>query len=132
MLGLVLGGIGEDEDSYRLIGVGVWTIIIGSAAIIVSLGILITAYITAEADKISFENQYDSLIYKIESNIYQDNANLEDINIINEIKSWNELVLTNQYFEKNFWVGIYCPNIYGDLQTIDYENINVDNNINKL
>lgn len=75
----------------------------------------ITATRQANAEK------YKALTYKLESEACRDQFGLLNKEIIDEVQRWNVKVTYYKAMEDNFWVGIYYPDVYGDLGTIDYE-----------
>ena len=75
----------------------------------------ITATRQANAEK------YKALTYKLENEACRDQFGLLNKEIIDEVQRWNVKVTYYKAMEDNFWVGIYYPDVYGDLGTIDYE-----------
>lgn len=69
------------------------------------------------------EQIQESIQYKIESGLYKDNLNILDKDIITEIKDWNNNLIFKKQYEKDFWIGIFIPNIYADLKMFDYQKI---------
>lgn len=88
--------------------------------LIMSLGIIIS-YACSGGERARLEADYEVLSWEVENNIYQDGG--DDIvgkkELYNQVREWNANLASNQYYEKNFWVGIFVPNIYGDLKPIE-------------
>jgi len=40
--------------------------------------------------------------------------------VIDEIQDWNENITYYKNIQKDFWVGIFVPNVYDQFETIDY------------
>lgn len=85
------------------------------------LGISIT-HISANADLAKHQETYKALTYKLESGACRDKLGLLNKTIIDEIQDWNENIVRKKSFQKDFWVGIFYPNIYDEFETIDYTN----------
>ena len=57
----------------------------------------------------------------MESGACRDEFGLLNKEVIDEIQSWNESIIYNQKMQNDFWVGVFCPNVYDQFETIDYE-----------
>lgn len=72
----------------------------------------VTSYIFASATKAEMRQEYKALVYKVNTESARDEFGVRNKDIIDEVQEWN----TNLAFEKNaqrdFWVGIFVPNIY--------------------
>ena len=64
---------------------------------------------------------YKALTYKAESGVCRDQFGLLSKDVLDEIQNWNEEITHYKTMEDNFWLGIFYPDVYGDLGTIDYE-----------
>ena len=96
--------------------------IISAIIIFVMLcGICIT-HISANADLAKYQETHKALTYKLESGACRDEFGLLNKTIIDEIQDLNENIVRGKSFQKDFWVGIFYPNIYDELKTIDYTN----------
>ena len=58
--------------------------------------------------------------YKIESNSCRDEFGLLSKELIDEVQEWNQDVRYYQKIQRNFWVGIFYPNVYDEFETIDF------------
>lgn len=82
-------------------------------------GISIT-YISANADLAKYQETHKALTYKLESGACRDELGLLSKSVIDEIQDWNESIVRKKNFQKDFWIGIFYPNIYDEFETIDY------------
>lgn len=85
--------------------------------------LLIAVLITNHRPEVSLQQKkeyYNSLNYKIESGLYKDQFDILDKDIVGEIVSWNQDVIYGKAMQYDFWFGNFTPDIYNDLQTIDY------------
>jgi hypothetical protein len=99
------------------IGVG---FLIGALVIIIIMLIAIgIAALNAPATRAQLEAEYEVLSWEVENDIYAaDDDVVGRKELYNHVREWNKTLATKQAGEKNFWYGIFVPNIYGDLQII--------------
>ena len=67
-----------------------------------------------------FQETHKALTYKLESGACRDELGLLSKSVIDEIQDWNESIVRKKNFQKDFWIGIFYPNIYDEFETIDY------------
>lgn len=91
----------------------VWFLVAGLILLLTKTNVTATRQANAE--------KYKALTYKLESEACRDQFGLLNKEIIDEVQNWNVKVTYYKSMEDNFWVGIYYPDVYGDLGTIDYE-----------
>lgn len=91
----------------------VWFLVAGLILLLTQTNITATRQANAE--------KYKALTYKLESEACRDQFGLLNKEIIDEVQRWNVKVTYYKAMEDNFWVGIYYPDVYGDLGAIDYE-----------
>ena len=82
--------------------------------------ILSCTYMTAGRDYAVKQEEYNALVYKIENTEVQDNFNFVGKEIIDEVSEWNKEVREAQYWEDDFWFGIFWPDFWNELELIDY------------
>jgi hypothetical protein len=114
-------GIVITDNSYEFVECGELMVVAFGFATFVSLFTIIlthgTTKATIETDKI----KYESLVYKVESGSYDNEDGSLRKDVLDEVEQWNEDVTSNKMLQRNFWIGIYIPNIYDDYKTIDYK-----------
>lgn len=69
------------------------------------------------------QERYKALTYKVESENSRDNLGLLNKDYVDEIQSWNEDLAKNKSLQRDFWLGVFYPNIYDDFETIDLDNV---------
>ena len=111
-------------NSKHLDFIGEFISVIAGIIIAISLFVIIGSYATKNAEIASNQQRYDGITYEISSTIYKNDYNISTKNIIDDAKSWNEDLAKNKTLQRDFWVGIYTPNIYDNFQYIDYTTIN--------
>ena len=91
---------------------------------VVVMGVIIAeTHVTANGEKLANEQRYDSLIYKADTESIRDEFGIINKEYIDEVQAWNEDVVKYKEWQRDFWIGIFIPNIYDDFETIDLENI---------
>lgn len=54
-----------------------------------------------------------------DENCYNEYGLLEK-NLVYTIENWNDFVKFHKRYQRNFWIGIFIPNVFDDLEPIDY------------
>lgn len=85
-------------------------------ALLISTIGLASVYIGADASVAKWETHYESLTYQLENNLYDNDIGKKEL--MDEIREWNEDLAYCKEIQRNFWVGIYYPNIYDNLEFI--------------
>jgi hypothetical protein len=95
--------------------------VVAAIAIFISSIVLLLSYATAGGERARLEVEYETLSWEVENQVYHDGG--DDVvgkkELYNQVREWNKNLASNQYYEKNFWVGIFYPDIYGDLKFIE-------------
>lgn len=126
---LIANGIGKSlsyEYDYSnvsgiILSFGVVIAFISVVWFLVAGLILLLTQTDVTAAKQANAERYKALTYKLESDACRDRFGLLNKEIVDEVQNWNVTVTYYKSMEDNFWVGIYYPDVYGDLGTIDYE-----------
>ena len=126
---LIANRIGESVSwKYEHSNLSVFAFLFGAIAfifggiLVLILGFdLVVNLTTAAATKQANIEKYKALTYKLESEACRDQFGLLSKEIIDEVQDWNTDITYYKSMEDNFWMGIYYPDVYGDLGTIDYE-----------
>lgn len=94
------------------------TLTIGAALLVLSAISFATNYIGTDASVAKWETHYESLTYQLENNLYDNDNDIGKKELMDEIREWNEDLTYRKEIQRNFWVGIYYPNIYDNLEFI--------------
>ena len=113
----VLAAIFIDEWSDLHIA-AVCILVVGIFLLTVSIVIFAINYIGVDASVASWNKQYESLTYQLENNLYDNDNDIGKKELMDEIREWNEDLAYHKEIQRNFWMGIYHPNVYDNLEFI--------------
>lgn len=71
-----------------------------------------------DASVAKWETQYESLTYQLENNLYDNDNDIGKKELMDEIREWNGNLAYCKEIQRNFWVGIYYPNVYDNFEFI--------------
>lgn len=108
-----------NDEPYIFTGAAIS--IIGGIVAFIMLIIIISTHCGINAQVQKWRETYTALTYKLESGSCRDEFGLLNKEIIDEIQNWNEDVVYKQNIQRDFWVGIFFPNVFDEFETIDYE-----------
>lgn len=83
--------------------------------------VIICQHCGIDAQLQKWRETYSALNFKLESGACRDEFGLLSKEIIDEIQHWNEDVAYNKRIQRDFWMGIFYPNVFDEFETIDYE-----------
>ena len=96
-------------------------ITIGAIVTIILLIVIGLNYIGIEADVESYNTRYEMLKYQYENDFYDNDNEVGKYQLISDIRYWNEDLAYRKKIQRNFWVGIFYPNIYDQFEFIELE-----------
>lgn len=111
---IVLGCIFDDLFAVWLT-VGLFS---GAAAMIMFFAIIINNA-APDAKIAEYQAYYDSLVYQYENDIYDNDNDLGKRDLMKDIEAWNTDLAYRKKIQRNYWVGIFYPNIYDDFDFIE-------------
>lgn len=97
--------------------------VIATVITVVLLMLIIVNNGSAIGEKAKLEQRYDALTYKAQTESTRDEFGVVNKDYIDEVQAWNESIASNQRTQRDFWVGIFTPNIYDDFELIDLDSI---------
>lgn len=109
---------GSWKDEWKWI-TGILGCIATGFAIVISLLIMGEAYGCKDARIAVNKARYNSLVYQLENDIYDNDIDLGKRELYKEIQEWNEDLAYNRKIQKNLWIGIYYANIYDQFEFIE-------------
>ena len=95
--------------------------ILGVIVLVMSIFIMET-HIPAEAKVEQYQMRYESLLYQYENDVYDgDDDGVGKRDLYNDIEYWNSDLAYRKRIQRDFWVGIFHPNIYDQFEFIEYK-----------
>lgn len=110
-------------DSFALVASASITSLISGIVVAIMLIVIVLNNLGAQGAKLSNQQTYDSLIYKSQTESIRDEFGIVSKEYIDEVQAWNEDVVKYKSWQRDFWIGIFIPNIYDDFETIDLESV---------
>lgn len=96
------------------------TFISGAFVFILTIALIcISASAGANAERL--KEEYKAILYKANS----DDFGLSNKEVVDEIQEWNMTLVYYQETRKNIWIRIFYPDVYGEMDTIEYENLKI-------
>ena len=92
--------------------------VISGIAIVVSIAIMANRYIHADADVAKYQQRYESLTYQYENDFYNNDNDVGKYELVSQIEYWNTDLAYRKTIQRDFWLGIYYPNIYDQFEFI--------------
>ena len=102
------------------VGVGLTAILTGISgiAVVVSIAIMANSYIHADASVAKYQKRYESLTYQYENDFYNNDNDVGKYELVSQIEYWNTDLAYRKTIQRDFWLGIYYPNIYDQFEFI--------------
>lgn len=88
-------------------------------AVVVILAVV--ANISTDGFIESSKQRYNSLVYQLENNLYDNDNDLGKKELYNQIQDWNEDLAKGKALQNNFWLGAFYPDVYDQFDFIDLE-----------
>jgi hypothetical protein len=125
IIGIILFVIAEHVCDFweLLFGAGAFLIIISAIAIVTSLGVIACNRIGAEAKAMELKERYNSLVYQLENELYDNDNDLGKKELYDEIREWNEDLAYHKNAQNDSWIGIFYPKIFDQLEFIVYPEV---------
>lgn len=92
---------------------------ISIVALCISIIVLAFNYIGVDASIATWQAQYESLTYQLDNHLYDNDNDIGKKELMNQIQDWNTDLAYRKTIQRNFWVGIYYPNVYDEFEFIN-------------
>ena len=106
------------RDTDILLGISAIIATLLGMAIIISLCIMAHNYIGIDAKVSGYQKRYEALTYQYENNFYDNDNDIGKKELVSEIQCWNSDLAYRKTIQRDFWVGIYYPNVYDQFEFI--------------
>lgn len=97
------------------------TTVLSGATFAVMVIILIVQYVGVDGCVKSSEVQYESLVYQYENELYDNDNDIGKKELMNQIQDWNEDLAFYKETQRDFWIGIFIPNVFDQFKYIDLD-----------
>ena len=97
--------------------IGAFSFVVAAIMLIV----LISNNVGPDAKIAKYQARYDSLVYQYENDIYDNDNDLGKRDLMEDIEAWNTDLAYHKQIQRNFWVGIFYPNIYDYFDFIELQ-----------
>lgn len=87
----------------------------------IMLIVLISNNVGPDAKIAKYQARYDSLVYQYENDIYDNDNDLGKRDLMEDVEAWNTDLAYHKQIQRNFWVGIFYPNIYDYFDFIELQ-----------
>ena len=105
--------------TFDLENLGITISVIGIFGIIASVVVLAINYIGIDGYIARMNTRYETLVYPYENDIYDNDNDLGKRELMVDIQNWNEDLSSRRERQRDFWIGIYIPNIYDQFEFIE-------------
>ena len=85
--------------------------------------ILIVNNISIRGNVPAMRVQYESLVYQYENNLYENDNDVGKKELMKEIQEWNADLANWKTYQRDFWVGIFVPNVYDEFDFIEVDGL---------
>ena len=83
------------------------------------LVVIIENNICPDARSAMYQRRYDALVYQYENDFYDNDNDIGKRDLMENIEAWNTDLAYRKKAQRNYWVGIFYPNIYDDFDFIE-------------
>ena len=105
--------------TFDLENLGITISVIGIFGIIASVVVLAINYIGIDGYIARMNTRYETLVYQYENDIYDNDNDFGKRELMVDIQNWNEDLSSRRERQRDFWIGIYIPNIYDQFEFIE-------------
>lgn len=116
VIAIALGFIFDDWFEIW-VGISSFSFVVAAIMLIV----LISNNVGSDAKIAKYQARYDSLVYQYENDIYDNDNDLGKRDLMEDIEAWNTDLAYRKQIQRNFWVGIFYPNIYDYFDFIELQ-----------
>lgn len=98
--------------------------VIGFIGLIISVVILAENYIGLEGNIAEYKEHYNTIMFEAENKLYDDDVTtVSRRELVKEIQKWNCDLAKRKENQRDFWIGIYIPDIYDDFEFIPLDGL---------
>ena len=95
------------------------TLIVGTLGSLIAIVCLANSHVGVSGYTAKMHTRHDMLVYQYENNVYDNDNDLGKRDLIEDIQSWNEDLSYYKQNQRDFWIGIFIPNVYDQFEFIE-------------
>ena len=99
--------------------VSMFVLVVSALVVLIMSIFVIIANVGVEGKIASNEQRYESLVYQLENEIYENDNDLGKYDLYNQIREWNEDLAKGKAMQNDFWLGIFYPDIFDEFEFIE-------------
>lgn len=123
IVGFELWAYGSREYKDGVMRLGVVATVVGAVAVLASLAMIVDNYIIGYTRIEGYKQRYNSLVYQYENDLYDNDNDVGKRELMADIEYWNCDLANRKKLQRDFWVGIYYPNINDELEFIQLKDM---------
>ena len=89
-------------------------------AVAITSVVAIIEHLAAAGNAASYQKRYESLIYQMENNLYDNDNDIGKRDLYEDIEAWNTDLAYRKRMQRDFWLGVFYPNVYDQFEFIAY------------
>ena len=115
----VVGIVWSYKDSWSLAATFLFAV--GLLVAGTMLVFIVLNNVNTEGQILQNEKMYESLKYQYETGMYENENGIGKKELMDQIEEWNTDLAFGKSAQKDFWIGIFLPNIYEEFDFIELE-----------
>ena len=119
VVGITLMVIGSTNQSEGLMFSGLATSVLIGILLLSSLCIIVEGSVNKNPKIEKYKIRYESLVYQYENDLYENDNDVGKRELMADIEAWNTDLAYWKEIQRNFWVGIFIPDIYDEFEYIE-------------
>ncbi len=113
--------IAAERDWDFLLDAAVTFMAIFAVIVGISIAFIGCNYLQANANVAKYQKRYESLMYQYENNFYDNDNDVGKYELMSQIEKWNSDLAYKKELQRDFWLGVYYPNIYDQFEFIELD-----------
>ena len=113
--------IAAERDCDFLLDASVTFMAIFAVIVGISIAFIGYNYLQANANVAKYQKRYESLMYQYENNFYDNDNDVGKYELMSQIEKWNSDLAYKKELQRDFWLGVYYPNIYDQFEFIELD-----------
>lgn len=108
-----------DWDCDILCGVAFVSCVLSSIVAVIMLMVVVFNNVSAAGTAASLRSDYEVLSYQYNNNMYDNDNDIGLQSLMENIQEYNSTISDGRALQNDYWMGIFYPDIYDDLELIE-------------